>query len=275
MLPEERRLQIVEQVRARPLVRADELARRFGVSIETVRRDLDALQRDGLVRRVYGGATGTGVVPRTLEASFDQRQALHLEAKRAIGRLGASLVAPDDVLVLDVGTTVAELARVLPASFHGRVLTNSLLAAVEVSRRAGPGQGGGHPVEIQVAGGRLRPGDLACSGAQAAAFFAGWYADKAFLGSGGVHPEAGLTDYHPEEVVVRQVMLDHAAEVYVLADSSKLGQVALRKVCDLDRITAVLTDDGADPAVVGALESKGVRVLVAATGEARRQTSSG
>jgi DeoR family transcriptional regulator, fructose operon transcriptional repressor len=261
VLPEERRLHIVDQVRARPLVRADELARRFGVSIETVRRDLHALQRDGLIRRVYGGATG--IVPHTLEAPFDQRQGLHLEAKRSIARLAASLVSPTDAVVLDVGTTVAELARLLPADFQGRVLTSSLLVAAEVSRRG---------VEVDVAGGRLRGGDLACSGAHAEAFFAGWFADKAFLGSGGVHPEAGLTDYHPDEVSTRQVMLAHAAEVYVLADSSKLGQVALRKVCDLDRLTAVITDDRARPSVVGELEDKGVRLLVAATGEARRQT---
>jgi DeoR family transcriptional regulator, fructose operon transcriptional repressor len=260
VLPEERRLNIVEQVRAKPLVRADELARRFGVSIETVRRDLDALRRDGLIRRVYGGATG--IVPHTLEAPFDQRQGLHLEAKRSIGRLAASLVEPTDAVVLDVGTTVAELARLLPADFRGRVLTSSLLVAAEVSRRQG--------VEVEVAGGRLRGGDLACSGAHAAAFFAGWFADKAFLGSGGVHPEAGLTDYHPDEVATRQVMLAHAAEVYVLADSSKLGQVALRKVCDLDQLTAVITDDQARPSAVRALENKGVRMLVAATGEARR-----
>jgi DeoR family fructose operon transcriptional repressor len=262
VLPEERRLQIVDQVRARPLVRADELARRFGVSIETVRRDLDALQRDGLVRRVYGGATG--IVPHTLEASFDQREGLHVEAKRSIARLAASLVEPTDVLVLDVGTTVAELARVLPADYHGRVLTSSLLVAAELSRRQGVG--------VEVAGGRLRGGDLACSGAHTDAFFAGWFADKAFLGSGGVHPEAGLTDYHPDEVSTRQVMLAHAAELYVLADSSKLGQVALRKVCDLDRLTAVITDDQAHPSIARQLEAKGVSLLVAATDQVRRQT---
>jgi DeoR/GlpR family transcriptional regulator of sugar metabolism len=262
VLPEERRLQIVEQVRVRPLVRADELARRFGVSIETVRRDLDALQRDGLVRRVYGGATG--IVPHTLEASFDQREALHVEAKRSIAGLAASLVGPTDVLMLDVGTTVAELARALPAEYRGRVLTNSLLVAAELGRRNG--------VEVEVAGGRLRGGDLACSGAHAEAFFGGWYADKAFLGSGGVHPDAGLTDYHPDEVSSRQVMLSHAAELYVLADSSKLGQVALRKVCDLDRVTAVITDDQVRPQVVRQLEAKGVNLLVAGAGTRRRRT---
>ncbi len=254
MLPEERRLQIVEQVSTRPLVRADELAERFGVSIETVRRDLDALQREGLVRRVYGGVTG--VAARTLEPPFDQRSRLHADRKAAMARLAASLIAPPDTLILDIGTSVVELARQLPPEFRGLVLTNSLLVAAVVQREG---------VEVHVSGGRIRHGDLACSGSHAEAFFAEYFADKAFLGSGGVHPQAGLTDYYPDEVRSRQVILDHAAELYVLADSSKLGQVAIRRVCGLDRLTAVITDDRVAPDVARALEREGVRLLVAET----------
>src|SRR5438105_4986904 len=119
------------------MLRADELARRFEVSVETVRRDLRALARDGVLDRVYGGAT-------------------------------------------------------------------------------------------------VRDGDLALSGSHARAFFADYYADRAFLGSGGVHPAAGLTDYHPDEVDTRRVVIEQAERSYVLADSSKLGAIAVRKVCDLD-----------------------------------------
>ena len=93
-----------------------------------------------------------------------------------------------------------------------------------------------------------RPGDGACSGAHAEAFFAEFYADRAFLGSGGVHPEAGLTDYYPAEVVLRRTIIEHTAASYVLADSSKLGVIAVHRVCPLDRLTAVLTDDEGSPA---------------------------
>jgi DeoR/GlpR family transcriptional regulator of sugar metabolism len=256
MLPEERRLQIVEQMRAKPLVRADDLAELFGVSIETVRRDLLALQRDGLIRRVYGGATASG--PRAFEPPFDRRRTLHLEEKRAIARLAASLVRPGETLILDVGTSVAELARALPADHRGAVLTNSLLVAAELAER--------DELELHVSGGRVRAGDLACAGSHAQTFFADCYADKAFLGSGGVHPEAGLTDYHLEEVPVRRTMLDHAAERYVLADSSKLGHVAVRKVCPLERLSAVITDERVEPGIARALQDKGVRLLVAPLG---------
>ena len=96
-------------------------------------------------------------------------------------------------------------------------------------------------------GGQAPAGRRACSGAQAEAFFADFYADKAFLGSGGVHPQAGLTDYPPPEVATRRTIIAHAAASYVLADSSKLGAIAVHRVCPLNRVTAVLTDPPPPP----------------------------
>src|SRR4029077_5830590 len=125
------------------------------------------------------------------EGTFATRSALHAERKRAIARLAATLVGPDDTIVLAIGTTPPEGARALPAGFRGRVLTNSVPAAMELAGR--------DDVELLLCGGQIRPGDGACSGAHAEAFFAEFYADRAFLGSGGVHPEAGLTDYYPAE----------------------------------------------------------------------------
>src|ERR1019366_9704990 len=111
-IPEERRLVIMEHVRSRPLVKPAELADELGVSSETIRRDLVALEEDGLVRRVYGGATRAAA--RAFEPAFEKRRMLHRERKIAIARLVASLIEPGDTLILDVGTTVAALAGELP-----------------------------------------------------------------------------------------------------------------------------------------------------------------
>src|SRR5215212_8368902 len=203
MLPTERRLAIVDEIRRRPMVRADELARRFEVSVETVRRDLRALQRDGVLDRVYGGATPAR--HRSSEATFDDRRTQHIGRERALAE-----------------------------TWRGRVLTCSIPVAVELAGRP--------RTEVLLSGGRLRDGDLALSGTHAREFFADYYADRAFLGSGGVHPDAGLTDYHPDEVDTRRVVVLRAERCYVLADSSKLGVIAVRKVCDFDVLTAVLTD---------------------------------
>jgi DeoR/GlpR family transcriptional regulator of sugar metabolism len=253
VIPEERRLVIMERVRSRSLVKPAELADDLGVSIETIRRDLVALEAEGLVRRVYGGATRT--TARAFEPTFEERRMRYRERKIAIGRLAAGLIEPGDTLILDVGTTVAELAAELPLAYRGIVLTNSLLVANALADRDG--------IEVITSGGRVRSGDLACFGPVSEAFFRDYFADKAFLGSGGVHPEMGLTDYYPDEIASRRVILDQAAECYALADSSKLGQVALGKVCELAALGAVITDDHADAAEIDRLEEAGLTVMIA------------
>jgi len=252
-IPEERRQMILGWVRSRSLVKPAELAEELGVSLETIRRDFVALEEEGLLRRVYGGATRT--TPRAFELAFEKRRISHRERKIAIAHLAASLIDPGDTLILDVGTTVAELADRLPLGHRGIVLTNSLLVANALSSREG--------IDVITSGGRVRPGDLACFGPVCEAFFRDYFADKAFLGSGGIHPAMGLTDYYPDEIAIRRVVLEHAAERYVLAESSKLGQVALGKVCDLDALTALITDDGAAAAEVDCLEKTGLTVMVA------------
>ena len=153
-------------------VSAEELARRFGVSLETIRRDLRGLRDRGLLERVYGGALSV----RSTEGDFATRSTLHAAGKLAIAQLAATLVEPEDTLVIDIGTTALEVARALPESFRGRVLTNSVPAAMALADR--------EEIELLLCGGQVRHGDAACFGAQAEAFFADFYADKAFLGSG-------------------------------------------------------------------------------------------
>ena len=252
MLAAERRRAIAELVAARPGTRSDELAERFAVSAETIRRDLLYLQRAGAVRRVHGGATPPGP-PRAVEDSFVKRTGRNAGGKQAMARLAATLVRAGDTVVLDVGTSALEVARALPAEWHGRVLTGSLLAAAELTGRSG--------VEVYASGGRVRGGDLACSGDTARSFFADHYADIAFLGSGGVHAEAGLTDYHTDEVDVRRIIIDHSARNYVLADATKLGVVAVRRVCPLSALDGLITDGEPDAALTEALAEHDTETL--------------
>jgi len=253
MLPSQRRHAILAEVRSATAVSAEALARRFAVSVETIRRDLRSLEGDGLLDRVYGGATRPA--GRSSEGSFAVRSVRNIERKRAIATLAASLIEPEETIVIDVGTTALEVARALPLAFRGRVLTNSVPAAMDLSART--------DIELLISGGQVRAGDGACSGAHSDGFFGEFYADRAFLGSGGVHPEAGLTDYYPSEVVVRRTIIAHTAACYVLADSSKLGLIAVRRVCPLDQITAIITDDQAEPDLVSGLEGAGATILIA------------
>ena len=263
MLPTQRRQAILAEVRQARAVSAEDLARRYGVSLETIRRDLRGLRDRGLLERVYGGALSV----RSTEGDFATRSTLHAARKLAIARLAVTLVEPEDTVVIDIGTTALEVARALPEAFRGRVLTNSVPAAMVLAAR--------EEIELLLCGGQVRHGDGACAGAHAEAFFAEFYADRAFLGSGGVHPEAGLTDYYPAEVVVRRTVIEHTAASYVLADSSKLGVIAVHRVCPLDRVTAVLTDNEGEPGAHEALTSAGVTVLRASGSQRRPLTEAG
>jgi DeoR/GlpR family transcriptional regulator of sugar metabolism len=264
-MPEVRRDAIAREVGRVGAVRSEDLAQRFAVSLETIRRDLLALERQGALRRVFGGARSAD--RRTVEPPYEERAVLRLTQKQAMARVAVGLISPGDSVFLDVGTSVAEVARALPQDLPCRVLTNSMLAANELIDRP--------QAEVVLSGGHLRKGDLALSGPDAQRFFEGYYADRVFLGSGGLDPVAGLTDYHPDEIAVRKLLIAHSAERFVLADSSKLARVALGKVCDIADLTGVITDHGADPVIVEALRDKNVEVLVAPSASTRGSTHAG
>ena len=255
MLPSQRRQAILHEVRTATVVSAESLARRFAVSVETIRRDLRSLQAKGLLDRVYGGATHPA--GRSSEGSFATRSIRNITRKKAIAKVATGLIEPAETIVLDVGTSALEVARALPATFRGRVLTCSVPVAMELAGR--------EDIELLLCGGQVRAGDGACSGAHAEAFFGEFYADRAFIGSGGIHPEAGLTDYYPSEVVVRRTIIGHTAATYVLADSSKLGAIAVHRVCPLDQLTAIITDDQEGQDLVPELQGAGATIVVAPT----------
>jgi DeoR family transcriptional regulator, fructose operon transcriptional repressor len=250
-LAAERQGAIAAVVAAHPSVKTDELAAEFGVSVETIRRDLLRLEQLGLIERVHGGATAPRR-PSAMPGSHGRRSA-NVAAKRAMARAAVALVRPGDTVLIDAGTSALEVARALPPAWAGRVLTHSLPAAAELADRAG--------VEVVLSGGRVEAGELACLGSQALAFFADYYADVAFLGAGGVHARAGLTSGDPQQVDVQRVALDHAARAYVLADASKLGVIAVRRVCGLERVTGLITEGTPDQELAAALDTASVQVI--------------
>lgn len=253
VLPEERRLQVAALLRRDARVRVEELADRFAVSGETIRRDLKVLEDRGLARRVYGGAVTADGRPRA-----DDRHATRHDtrrAERAIAAAAAALVEPGETVMLGLGALLTETARALPADFAGRALCASVSAATVLAARPG--------VEVHLAGGLLRRADLACTDDSAERFFDRFFARRAFLAADGLDPRAGLTCAHLDEVPVLRALIRQAAECYVLADAARLGTIAVGRVAGLAELTGVITDDAADPDLVHALEHGGARVLIA------------
>lgn len=254
-LPEERRLQVAALLRRETKVRVDDLAEHFAVSGETIRRDLKVLEDRGIARRVYGGAVVVDADAASMTAPPIQRLDGDPSAERTIAATAAALVQPGETLMLDAGTLATETARALPLTFTGRVLCSSARTAALLADRPG--------LEVHVAGGRLRPGDLACLDDAAAEYFDRFFAHRAFIVADGVDARAGLTCQNLEEIPVRKAMLRQSAQAYVLADSAKLGTTAVGRIGPLSAVAGIITDAAADPRVIQGLESAGVRVHVA------------
>ena len=254
MLPVERHEAIVEAVSTGQAVSTDELVRLLNVSAETVRRDLALLEEKGALRRVHGGAAAVAE-RRGVEPSFTERSMICHQAKAQLAKVAVGLLQTGQTVIIDIGTTAVAVARAIPRGFSGTVITPSLPVAVELADRPG--------LEVLVAGGRVRAGDLACSNAATKAFFADVYADIALLGSGGVDARSGLTDFHLDEVDVRRTIIANSARSYILADSSKLGQVAPYRVCGLADVNGLITDKNPPPSVATAFAETGGAVLSA------------
>lgn len=238
---------------ARRLTKTTDLAQILGVSDETVRRDLEHLEREGKLRRVRGGAvlaSSTGVEP-----SQESRKATSLAEKASIGVAAAGLVDDGDTLFLDLGTTALEVARNLRGMRNITVITNSWPIALELVSDPG--------IRVIALGGVLRPGELATSGPLALEGARRFHVDKAFIGVGGLNPREGLTDYHLEEAEVRKVMIANARVVIAVADHTKFGVVALASVVDLQRVDKVVTDAGIPKDYAEAIEREGVGLIVA------------
>lgn len=251
MLAAERHSRISQAVQGGRVVSTVELADSLGVSAETIRRDFAELEGKGLLTRVRGGATRTDHL--SSEPPFVERFGSAGEAKSVIGDLAAELVRPGQTVVIDVGTTATHVARALAGSFSGVVLTCSVLVANELSEAG--------DIEVHLSSGRMRRGDLALSGPVTQRFFEDVYADVAFLGSGGVHAETGLTDFYLDECHVRRTIMRNSATHYALADTTKLQRIAPYRVAPLERIGGLITDQRPPEELERAITAAGAEVI--------------
>lgn len=229
-----------------------ELSRMLGVSTMTVRRDLDVLEQEGLVKRTHGGAVL--VVERDRHTGYRLRERIRADAKEAIAREAAKLVRPGDCIFIDAGTTTGALTRYIRTIRPLRVVTHAVNVSADL----------GDLLDIAVTqiGGDLYRASLAAVGAQAIEAIQQYHVDKLFLGVCGIDEVAGLTNTNREEAEVKQAAIEIAGEVIVLADSSKFGRVAFAPIASLQVVDRVITDKGVGPRWVKLLESKGIDVIM-------------
>lgn len=234
--------------RGRVEVRA--LAAELAVSEMTVRRDLEALEAQGLCRRVHGGAVAAP--SRSYEPPFALRAERDRDAKARIGKAAAELVDTGETLFLDVGTTTLAVAEALRGREGITVLTPSLKVAAALADEP--------HVRVLVPGGTIRPGEHSMVGSLAERGVGEFHVDSAVLGVGGFDPAAGLSEFNLEDAAVKRAAIGRARRVVVVATADKLGVVAFCAIAPPDAVDLLVTDaDAADPRV-RALADAGVSV---------------
>jgi DeoR/GlpR family transcriptional regulator of sugar metabolism len=253
MLSRERQETIVALLDDEDSISVAELVNRFSVSEMTVRRDLEELGRRGLIKRVHGGAMSAR--GRGYERPLQKRATAHSEPKARIGRAAAELVAAGESIAIDVGTTTFEMARNLIERANITVITPSLNIACLLADEPG--------LRLIITGGIVRHGERSLIGRLAEDAFARFHVDKLFLAVGCIDFEAGLTEFNLEDAQVKQEMIRSAREVILLADSSKLGQVAFASVAPLAAVRRWVTDDGLPEDARERLGREGIEVIIA------------
>jgi DeoR family transcriptional regulator of aga operon len=234
-------------------VHVGELARRFGVSEATLRRDLALLEEQRLLTRTHGGALAQDSV---YELPTRFRDAERKETKRAIAKLAAQRL-PDGahVVALTGGTTTSEVARQLAGRHDLTIVTNALNIAMEAVTRP--------RTKLVVVGGVSRPGSYELGGPWAEGLIASINIGTAFVGGDGVSAEGGLTTHDEQQARTTRTIIQRAQRVVVVADGSKIGHVALVRVAGVDDLDEVVTDGSAPGPSLAALRDAGVAIGLA------------
>jgi len=251
--PNPRQLQLLDTVRTRGSATVEALADMLGVSLQTVRRDVQRLADEGLLARFHGGVR---VPSSTVEnIGYRQRETLNAEGKARIARAVAAQVPNDCSLILNIGTTTEAIARALLHHTGLRVITNNLNVAAILSDNA--------DCEVIVASGSVRSRDRAILGEATIDFIRQFKVDIALIGVSSIEADGTLRDYDLREVKVAQTIIAQAREVWLAADASKFNRPAMIELAALSRIDRLFTDAPPPPPFPALIERAQVRCEIA------------
>lgn len=253
MYAEERLREIADRTRSLGRVEVIALAAEFDVTPETIRKDLTNLERQGLVRRVHGGAIP--ITRLAFEPAVSQRAERMADEKDRIAKAALSELPQEGAVLLDAGTTTARIAELVPSDRELTVVTNSIPIGLTLSVRPN--------VQLMVTGGRIRSRTLAGVGDWTVEALSRIRVDVAYIGANGISPEFGLTTPDQAEAQAKRAMIAAARRIVVVADHTKLGEDYFAKFADLEQVDTIITDDGADAELASLIEARGPRVVLA------------
>ncbi|MCG5220068.1 DeoR/GlpR family DNA-binding transcription regulator [Streptosporangium sp. KLBMP 9127] len=251
MYAEERQQEILRQARGSGRVDVVTLAEEFAVTTETIRRDLTALERAGVLRRVHGGAIP--VERLGFEPALAARDEVLTAEKERIAKAALGELPEDGAIIIDAGSTMGRFVQALPMDRELTVIVNSPPLATALATRAN--------LSVIMLGGRVRGRTLATVDDWALRPLAELHVDVAFMATNGCSAAKGLTTPDPAEAAIKRAMIDAAERSVLLADHTKFTNTYLARFAALSEIDVVISDDGLDPALAAELTAAGPEVL--------------
>jgi DeoR/GlpR family transcriptional regulator of sugar metabolism len=252
IFPEERRSKIIAILNGQGRCLVGGLAREMNVSAVTIRQDLDILEQEGLLRRTHGGAILN--LKLNLERPFQVEEFSFKAEKERIAKAAVELLSPGNTLILDVGTTTTEVAKKLTAFKNLTVFTNALNIAMILEENS--------DITTILTGGVIRAKQHSLVNPYAEFILEKIHVDMALIGVSGIEANHGVTNVNLAEAEMKTLFVKAAHRRVVLADSSKIGNVALAKVADLKEIDLLITDENADPDEIARLREQGLKVML-------------
>lgn len=258
MLAKERQNKIIEMMSENSgIIKMTDIVQVFHVSHETARRDLETLQDNGVVKRIYGGAILKDEQPILNEfTTRSESRKTGIKERQAIGKAAAALVKEGETVLLSSGTTVLEVAKNLKNMKNLTIVTNSLAIINELSDK---------PFDIYVIGGKLDTNELNMSGFMGIKALQIVYVDKLFIGAGGVTFEHGISDYSLSDMGIREEMLNRASCSILVAHSEKFGKNTFSVGLPLSKINIVVSDDQLSKDYIEGFKERNIKLILANT----------
>jgi DeoR/GlpR family transcriptional regulator of sugar metabolism len=247
---------ILTELQKNGSVSVEELSKQMDVSVVTVRRDLDALESQGLLRRTHGGAVSIEPLfyePFRNDRSFQAQVQRLADEKRRIGRAAASLIKEGEIIALTPGTTTTEVIRGLPLNRRITVVTSTVNVAMELSKRK--------DLEIFVTGGHLHGEWFSLVGPTAVQSLSQILIHTLFIGADGVDAGWGVSCYSADEARVNSALVKHALRKIAVVDHTKFGKVAGWRICPTSDLNLLITDTGASDEMVAPFEKAQIQVM--------------
>ncbi|SHI50007.1 transcriptional regulator, DeoR family [Clostridium cavendishii DSM 21758] len=252
MLAQDRYQKILELLEQNDSVRVSNLIKIFNVSMETIRRDLDHLEKKGLLKKVYGGAVRERI--NTNQASFNVREKEFIEEKQEIAKIAIRYITEGQSIALNSGTTTLEIAKLLKINFEKlTILTNSVAIALELSDMS--------KYTIILCGGIFNGEEYSLAGEFALENISKFRIDTAFISVSGISLLDGFTDHNLDEIQIQRKLIEISQQVFMLSDSSKFDTLSLLKLCDISKADMIITDSKLNDNILNKYKANDIEVI--------------